>query len=78
MRYPKRPWKKSFRRVPSAIRCKLEEIGGSPLKAGSGQGDVAEAAPHRPPAGRGRRPVRVRQMMPLVSLAAGLDSGMAF
>lgn len=32
MRYPKRPWKKSFRRVPSAIRCKLEEIGGSPLK----------------------------------------------
>ena len=32
MRYPKRPWKKSFRRVPCAIRCKLEEISDNPLK----------------------------------------------
>lgn len=32
MSYPKRPWKKSFRRIPSTIRHKLEEIGNAPVR----------------------------------------------
>lgn len=35
MTYPKRPWKKSFRKIPQDIVAKLEEYGDQPLKVSS-------------------------------------------